>query len=66
MSCRDARGASEAPRNPITTEKRTLALDTTNQGGGRLQELVQALDMIIAASGDGKWFVDDMLLEEVS
>jgi len=33
-------------RNPLTTERKAIAIDTTSQGGGKLQELVQALDMI--------------------
>ncbi len=34
------------PRAPVTTEKTAVGLDTTRQGGARLQELVDALDMI--------------------
>ena len=40
------------PRNPITTERRALGLDTTNQGGSKLQELVQAMDAINVPAED--------------
>jgi flagellar P-ring protein FlgI len=33
-------------RNPIVSTKETVALDTTNQGGARLQDLVAALDAL--------------------
>jgi flagellar P-ring protein FlgI len=32
------------PRNPVITEKSTIGLDTTKEGGAKLQELVEALD----------------------
>jgi flagellar P-ring protein precursor FlgI len=40
------------PRTPVTTEKRTVGLDTTNQGGAKLQDLVDALDMIKVPTQD--------------
>jgi flagellar P-ring protein precursor FlgI len=40
------------PRNPITTDRRAVALDTTSQGGSKLQELVQAMDMINVPAED--------------
>lgn len=39
-------------RTPITTEKQTVLLDTTNQGGAKLQELVDALDLIRVPAAD--------------
>jgi flagellar P-ring protein precursor FlgI len=40
------------PRTPLTTEKHTIGLDTTNQGGPRLQELIDAMDLIRVPSED--------------
>jgi flagellar P-ring protein FlgI len=40
------------PRNPVTRERRTIGLDTTNQGGAKLQELVDAMDMIKVPAED--------------
>ncbi len=39
-------------RNPVVTEKNAILLDTTNQGGPRLQDLVNALDMIKVPAED--------------
>jgi flagellar P-ring protein precursor FlgI len=39
-------------RTPVTTEKQALLLDTTNQGGAKLQELVDALDLIRVPAAD--------------
>jgi flagellar P-ring protein FlgI len=41
-----------SPRAPITTEKSAIALDTTRQGGAKLQELVDAMDLIKVAAED--------------
>jgi len=40
------------PRTPVTTEKQVVPLDTTSQGGAKLQELVEALDMIRVPAED--------------
>jgi len=40
------------PRNPLTTERSAIALDTSQQGGARLQALVDALDMIKVPAED--------------
>jgi flagellar P-ring protein precursor FlgI len=40
------------PRTPVTTEKQALSLDTTSQGGAKLQELVDALDLIRVPAAD--------------
>jgi len=40
------------PRTPVITEKNTILLDTTNQGGPKLQDLVNALDMIKVPAED--------------
>ncbi|MGE5609346.1 MAG: flagellar basal body P-ring protein FlgI [Bacillota bacterium] len=40
------------PRNPVTTEKTVVALDTASQGGAKLQDLVNALDMIKVPAED--------------
>src|SRR5436190_8211392 len=34
------------PRTPVISTKETVALDTTNQGGAKLQDLVNALDSL--------------------
>jgi flagellar P-ring protein precursor FlgI len=34
------------PRTPIITDKQTVALDTSSQGGARLQDLVNALEQL--------------------
>jgi flagellar P-ring protein FlgI len=34
------------PRTPVVTSRDTVALDTTNQGGARLQDLVAALEQL--------------------
>jgi flagellar P-ring protein precursor FlgI len=39
-------------RNPVITEKQALQLDTTKQGGAKLQELVDAMDMIRVPPAD--------------
>lgn len=39
-------------RNPVVSERRALGLDTTREGGARLQELVDALDAIKAPTED--------------
>jgi flagellar P-ring protein precursor FlgI len=39
-------------RNPVVTERRALGVDTTKEGGARLQELVDALDAIKAPTED--------------
>jgi len=40
------------PRTPVTTERNTVGLDTTAQGGARLQELVDAMDLIRVPAED--------------
>lgn len=40
------------PRNPVVTEKHAISIDTTNTGGARLQDLVDALDMIKVPAED--------------
>lgn len=39
-------------RMPVTTERTAIALDTTRQGGARLQDLVDAMDMIKVPAED--------------
>jgi flagellar P-ring protein precursor FlgI len=39
-------------RNPVVTERRALALDTTNRGGAKLRELLDALDAIKVPAED--------------
>jgi flagellar P-ring protein FlgI len=41
-----------SPRNPITTTSEMLALDTTGQGGAKLQELVDMLDRLRVPAED--------------
>jgi flagellar P-ring protein precursor FlgI len=41
-----------SPRSPVTTEKRAVALDTTKEGGAKLQDLVDALDLIRVPAED--------------
>jgi flagellar P-ring protein precursor FlgI len=40
------------PRTPVVTERNTVALDTTNQGGAKLQDLVNALDQLKVPTED--------------
>jgi flagellar P-ring protein precursor FlgI len=40
------------PRTPVVTNREVIALDTTNQGGGKLQDLVNALDQLKVPSDD--------------
>jgi flagellar P-ring protein precursor FlgI len=40
------------PRTPVTTSTEVVALDTTNQGGGKLQDLVNALDQLKVPTED--------------
>jgi flagellar P-ring protein precursor FlgI len=40
------------PRTPVATNREVIALDTTNQGGGKLQDLVNALDQLKVPSED--------------
>src|SRR4051794_8109515 len=40
------------PRSPVITDKNAIALDTTNQGGAKLQELLNALDAIKVPAED--------------
>jgi flagellar P-ring protein precursor FlgI len=40
------------PRNPVIDTKDVVALDTTNQGGGKLQDLVNALDQLRVPAED--------------
>ena len=40
------------PRTPVVTEKGAIALDTTAQGGAKLQELLNALDAIKVPAED--------------
>jgi flagellar P-ring protein FlgI len=40
------------PRNPVTTEKTVVAVDTTKQGGAKLQELMEALEAIRVPAED--------------
>jgi flagellar P-ring protein precursor FlgI len=39
-------------RNPMITEQNAIAIDTTNQGGAKLQELLNALDAIKVPAED--------------
>jgi flagellar P-ring protein precursor FlgI len=41
-----------SPRNPIVSNSDVVALDTVNQGGGKLQDLVNALDKLQVPSED--------------
>lgn len=41
-----------SPRNPILSSKDVIALDTTNQGGAKLQDLVNALDQLKVPTED--------------
>lgn len=40
------------PRNPVVTNKDVVAIDTTAQGGARLQDLVNALDQLKVPADD--------------
>jgi flagellar P-ring protein precursor FlgI len=40
------------PRTPVFSDKEVVALDTTNQGGGKLQDLVNALDQLKVPAED--------------
>jgi flagellar P-ring protein precursor FlgI len=40
------------PRTPVINEKRIVPLDTTREGGAKLQELVDAMDMIRVPAED--------------
>jgi len=40
------------PRAPVISERNAVALDTTNQGGAKLQDLVNALDQLKVPSED--------------
>jgi flagellar P-ring protein precursor FlgI len=40
------------PRAPVITSKEVVALDTMNQGGGKLQDLVNALDQLKVPAED--------------
>jgi flagellar P-ring protein precursor FlgI len=40
------------PRTPVTTSTDVVALDTTDQGGGKLQDLVNALDQLKVPTED--------------
>jgi flagellar P-ring protein FlgI len=40
------------PRNPVLTERTAIGLDTTRQGGARLRDLVDAMDMIKVPTED--------------
>ena len=40
------------PRTPVVTSKTTVALDTTKQGGAKLQELVDALEQLSVPAED--------------
>jgi flagellar P-ring protein precursor FlgI len=40
------------PRAPVITDRNAVALDTTNQGGAKLQDLVNALDQLKVPSED--------------
>ena len=44
--------AAPTARTPLTTEKRAVPLDTTREGGAKLQELVDAMDMIRVPAED--------------
>jgi flagellar basal body P-ring protein FlgI len=39
-------------RNPLITTKEAISLDTSNQGGAKLQDLVNALDAIKVPAED--------------
>ena len=41
-----------SPRNPLIESKDVVAIDTTNQGGGKLQDLVNALDQLRVPAED--------------
>ncbi len=41
-----------SPRNPIVSDKTVVPLDTTNGGGGKLQDLVNALDQLRVPAED--------------
>jgi flagellar P-ring protein FlgI len=41
-----------SPRNPVLTERTAIGLDTTRQGGARLRDLVDAMDMIKVPTED--------------
>jgi len=40
------------PRNPVLTDKAMVSIDTTNQGGARLQDLVNALEQLKVPAED--------------
>jgi flagellar P-ring protein precursor FlgI len=40
------------PRNPLITSKEVIPLDTTNQGGGKLQDLANAFDALRVPAED--------------
>ena len=40
------------PRNPVLTDKSMVSIDTTNQGGARLQDLVNALEQLKVPAED--------------
>jgi flagellar P-ring protein precursor FlgI len=41
-----------SPRTPVITERRTIPLDTTREGGAKLQDLVDAMDLIRVPAED--------------
>jgi flagellar P-ring protein FlgI len=47
-------------RNPVVTERRALGLDTTREGGARLQDLVDALDAIKVPTDDRISIIEEL------
>lgn len=48
------------PRAPITSSRDVVALDTTNEGGAKLQDLVNALDQLKVPSEDRIYIVKEL------
>lgn len=48
------------PRTPVVTNSDVVALDTTNSGGGKLQDLVNALDQLKVPTEDRIWIVKEL------
>src|SRR5205823_4204035 len=47
-------------RNPLVNTRQTVALDTTNEGGAKLQDLVNALEQLKVPAADRITIVEEL------
>ena len=48
------------PANPVVNTRQTVGLDTTNEGGGRLQDLIGAMEQLKVPADDRITIVEEL------